>query len=77
MVRLHMTEAELARDLHGAIEKVLQGSEIVIQQGTRAIAVLKRFPGPRRSIDECIAVARARQSAATLDEDFARQTLMK
>ena len=30
MAQVHMTEAELARDLHGVLEKVRQGAEVVI-----------------------------------------------
>ncbi len=34
-------------------------------------AVIKPVQGPGRPIDECIALARAHGSGATLDEDFA------
>jgi len=39
MVR--MTEAEVARDLHTVLEKVRQGIEVVIEQDSRAVAVIK------------------------------------
>jgi hypothetical protein len=29
MAQLHMTEAELARDLHAVLERVRQGAEVV------------------------------------------------
>jgi len=73
MAPVHMTEAELARDLHAVLERVRQGAEVIIDDGYRRVAVIKPVEGPGRSIDECIAIARARGSAATLDEDFATE----
>ncbi len=70
--QIHMREAELARDLHAVLEKVRQGAEVIIEEGYRRVAVIKPVEGPGRSIDECIAIARARGSGATLDEDFAK-----
>jgi antitoxin (DNA-binding transcriptional repressor) of toxin-antitoxin stability system len=58
MAQVHMTEAELARDLHGVLEKVRQGVEVVIEQDHRPVAVIKTPPQPGRSIDECIVLAR-------------------
>ena len=72
MAVLHMTEAELARDLHAALEKVRQGAEIVVEEGYRTVAVIKPVQGPGRPLDECIALAKAHGSGATLDEDFAK-----
>ena len=72
MAQVHMTEAELARDLHAVLEKVRQGVEVVIEQDHRPVAVIKTPQGPGRPIDECIALAKARGSRATLDEDFAK-----
>lgn len=71
MAVLHMTEAELARDLHAVLEKVRQGAEIVVEEGYRTVAVIKPVQGPGRPLDECIALAKERGSGATLDEEFA------
>jgi antitoxin (DNA-binding transcriptional repressor) of toxin-antitoxin stability system len=71
MAQVHMTEAELARNLHAVLEKVRNGAEVVIEQDHQAVAVIKMPQAPGRPIDECIAIARARDSHATLDEDFA------
>lgn len=49
MGRIHITEADSAKDF---------------------VAEIKPVEGPRRSIDECMALAKARGSEATLDEDF-------
>jgi antitoxin (DNA-binding transcriptional repressor) of toxin-antitoxin stability system len=71
MAQVHMTEAELAQNLHAVLEKVRNGAEIVIEQDHQAVAVIKMPQAPGRPIDECIAIAKARDSHATLDKDFA------
>ena len=70
LAQVHMTKAKLARDLHAVLEKVRQGAEVIIEDGYRRVAVIKPVQGPGRSIDECI--ARAHNSGATLDEEFAK-----
>lgn len=72
MAQLHMTEAELVRDIESVLEKVRQGADVVVEQDYRSIAVIRPVKGPGRPIDECIALAKARDSGATLDEDFAK-----
>lgn len=72
MGQIHMTEADVARDFAAVLEKVRQGLEVVVEQNDRTVAVIKPVQGPGRPIDECIALAKARGSGATLDEDFAR-----
>src|ERR1700680_3738986 len=59
MAQVYMTEAEVARDLHAALEKVQEGIEVIIERDHRPAAVIKTPPGPGRPIDECIALARA------------------
>ena len=41
MTTVHMSEAEVARDLRAVLAKVQQGVEVVIEQDHRPIAVLK------------------------------------
>ena len=76
MAQVHMTEAEVARDLHGVLEKVQQGVEVVVEQDHRPIAVIKTPQGPGRSINECIALAKAYEErlgyAPVPDPDFAK-----
>ena len=75
MAVLHITEAELARDVHGVLEKVRAGAEVVIEQDHRPVAVMKTPQGPGRLLSECIAIAKQRERergyAVTLDPDFA------
>ncbi|HEV2689930.1 MAG TPA: hypothetical protein VGV35_15330 [Bryobacteraceae bacterium] len=70
MAQVHMTEAEVARDLHGVLDRVQQGVEVVVEQDHRPVAVI-RSPLPKgRLLSECLALAEARGSKATLDEGF-------
>ena len=70
MAQVHMTEAEVARDLHDVLAKVQQGVEVVIEQDHRPVAVI-RSPLPKgRLLSECVALAEARGSTAALDEGF-------
>ena len=77
MATVHMSEAEVASDLHAALAKVQQGVEIVIEQDHRPVAVLKPSAPirPGRKLSECIAMAKAYESklgnAPIPDEDFA------
>ena len=72
MAQVHMSEAEVAKNFAAALEKVRQGAEVVVEQDHRPVAVITPVKGPGRAIDECIAIAKARGSGATLDEDFAK-----
>jgi antitoxin (DNA-binding transcriptional repressor) of toxin-antitoxin stability system len=78
MATLHMTEEQLARDLHAVLAKVQQGVEVVIEQDHKAIAVLKpsEGAGPGRKLSECIALAKAYEErlgfAPLPDADFAK-----
>jgi hypothetical protein len=71
MAQVHMTEAELARDLHAVLEKVRQGTEVVVEQDRRPIAILRASDPPRRRVSEVLALM-PKDSTATMDGDFAR-----
>jgi antitoxin (DNA-binding transcriptional repressor) of toxin-antitoxin stability system len=70
MAQVHMTEAEVARDLHDVLAKVQQGVEVVVEQDQRPVAVIRSLLPKGRLLSECIALAEARGSTATLDEGF-------
>jgi antitoxin (DNA-binding transcriptional repressor) of toxin-antitoxin stability system len=76
MLRVHMTEAEAARDFHAVIERVREGAEVVVEQDNRPVAVIRAPQGPGRPIAECIAIAKAYEErlghAPIPDEDFAK-----
>jgi antitoxin (DNA-binding transcriptional repressor) of toxin-antitoxin stability system len=70
MAQLHMTEAELSRDLHAVLEKVRQGAEVVVEQDRQPVAVLRASDPPRRRVSEVLALM-PKDSTATMDADFA------
>lgn len=72
MAQVHISEAELARDLHAVLEKVRQGAEVIVERDAMPLAVIKAPEFRGRPIDECIALAKARGSSATLDADFSK-----
>jgi len=75
MATVHMTAAEVAKDIAGVLAKVRQGDEIVVEQDHRPVALIKPPQGPGRMISECIAIAKQREKERgypiTLDPDFA------
>ena len=75
MAQVHMTEAELARDLHAVLEKVRQGVEIVVDRNDQPVAVIKPPQPIRRTLSDLIRLAEQREKergyAVTLDPDFA------
>ena len=72
MAVLHMSEAEVVKDITATLEKVRQGSEVVIEQDHRPIAVIRPSKPAGRPISEVIADLKARGSNAVIDDAFAR-----
>jgi antitoxin (DNA-binding transcriptional repressor) of toxin-antitoxin stability system len=70
MAVLHITEADLARDVHGVLEKVRAGAEVVIERDSHPVAVLRAAESRRRTLLE-IAASLPEHSNATIDPDFA------
>jgi antitoxin (DNA-binding transcriptional repressor) of toxin-antitoxin stability system len=71
MGTFRISEAEAAGNFSGLLARVRAGAEIVIEDGTSPVAILRAAMPPRRSIEECMALLPA-DSPATIDEDFAR-----
>ncbi len=57
MATIRISEAEAARDFAGLMARVRAGAEVVIENGTMPIAVIRTPAPPRRSVSECIALA--------------------
>jgi antitoxin (DNA-binding transcriptional repressor) of toxin-antitoxin stability system len=72
MGTVHITEAELARDLHAILAKVQQGVEVVVEQDHRPVAVLRPLNRSGRLVSDILREARRRNSTVTLDEDFGK-----
>jgi len=72
---LHVSEADAVRDMASILERVRAGMEVVIERDSEAVAVVRAAVPVRRSISECIALAKAHEEetgqAPTLDPDFA------
>ena len=61
MPTFHLTEAKLPADLHGGLEKIRRGVEVVVEEDSRPVALIKRPPGADRSLTECICVAKVEE----------------
>lgn len=72
---IHISEAEAASDFAALMARVRAGAEVVIENGERPVAVLHAAEPVRRSISECIELAKAHEEetgkAPVLDPDFA------
>lgn len=73
---LRLTEAELARDIHGVLARVREeGLEVIVEQDHRPVAVIRAPRGPGRKLSECIAIAKSYEEslgyAPIPDSDFA------
>jgi hypothetical protein len=71
MMTVRITEAELARDLHAVLEKVQQGSEVIVErEDHRPVAIIRSPLVQGRLLSESIALAEARGTTAIPDEGF-------
>lgn len=71
MATFHISETEAARDFAGLLARVRAGAEVVIEEDSRPVAVLRSPDPPRRTIEECVALL-PEDSTLTMGEDFAR-----
>ncbi len=74
---LHITEADLVRDPRAILQRAQNGVEIIIERDAQPVAVLRAVNPLRRSISECITLAKAHEEETgltpTLDSDFAAE----
>jgi antitoxin (DNA-binding transcriptional repressor) of toxin-antitoxin stability system len=72
---IHISEADAANDFNALMTRVRAGAEVIIENGERPVAVLHAAEPARRSISECIALAKTHEEetgkAPILDPDFA------
>ena len=72
---IHISDAEAASDFASLLDRVRNGAEIVIEHDARPVAVLHAAEPMRRTISECIALAKIHEEetgkAPVLDADFA------
>lgn len=72
---IRVSEDQAAGEFRSLLEEVRAGAEVVIEHGTRPVAVLHAAEPVRRSLSACIAIAKAHEqetgTAPVLDADFA------
>lgn len=61
MSTIHLTETQLARDLHDVLDKVRHGTEVIVEENSRPVALIKAPSHVGRSLTECIALAKAEE----------------
>lgn len=69
---VHLSQAEVIRDIAAILERVERGAEVIVEKDRRPAVVMRPAPRPGRLLSECIALAEARGSTVTLDEDFSK-----
>jgi len=73
---IHISEAEAVSDFAALMARVRAGAKVIIENGARPVAVLHAAEPVRRSVSECIALAKTHEEetgkAPVLDPDFAR-----
>ncbi|HJZ96916.1 MAG TPA: hypothetical protein VKE70_10455 [Candidatus Solibacter sp.] len=72
MAVIHMTEDELVSNIADVMRRVHEGSEIIVEQDSRQVAVIKPSKPAGRPISDVVDDLKARGSAAVIDDDFAR-----
>ena len=70
MAQVHISEAELARDIAAVLDRVQSGTEIVIERNAQPVAVIRPAEPRRRKLSE-IAASLSEASTAIIDSDFA------
>ncbi len=75
MARIHISEAEAARDFTSLMAQVRAGAEIIIEDGTLPVALIRSAVPISSAISDCIALAKKHEEetgeAPVLDPEFA------
>lgn len=64
---VHLSAAEATRDFAKILEQIERGADVIIENGQHPVALIRPVPQPGRLLAECIALAEAHGSGATLD----------
>lgn len=72
---IHIPEGEAASDFASVLARVRAGAEVIIEHDAEPIAVVRAAEPERRTISECIALAKGHEEETgrvpVLDPDFA------
>jgi hypothetical protein len=75
MATIHISGLDASRDFAGLMAMVRSGAEVIIEDGAYPPAVLRSAEPVRRTISECIELARKHEAetgfSPVLDSDFA------
>jgi antitoxin (DNA-binding transcriptional repressor) of toxin-antitoxin stability system len=73
---IRVSEDRAAVEFRSLLDEVRAGAEVVIEHGTRPVAILHAAEPVRRSLSACIAIAKAHEKetgfSPVLDADFAQ-----
>ena len=70
---IHISEAEAAGDFASLMARVRSGTEVVIEDNARPVAIVRPVAEPSlRLLSESLRLAREHGSTVTLDGDFGR-----
>jgi len=69
---VHLSSTETIRDIANILDRVERGAEVIVEKDKRPVAVIQPAPRPGRMLSECLALAEAHGSTATLDENFGK-----
>ena len=70
---IHISEAEAAADFGSLMARVRSGTEVVIEDNARPVAIVRPASEPAlRLLSESLRLAREHGSMVTLDGDFGR-----
>jgi antitoxin (DNA-binding transcriptional repressor) of toxin-antitoxin stability system len=68
---LHISEADLARDVRTILQRLKTGDEIIVERDAQPVAVIRAAAPVRRRISECTAMLPP-DSTVTIDPEFAK-----
>ena len=75
VARIHISEAEAARDFSALMARVRAGAEVVIEDGSLRVALIRSAVPISSAISDCLALAKKHEEetgdAPVLDPDFA------
>jgi len=69
---IRISEAEAARDFASLLARVREGAEVVIENDSRPVAVVRPAEPCVRLLSDALRLAREHGSTATLDGEFAK-----
>jgi len=70
MATVHMNDRDVTSNFEVVLDNIRQGAEVIVEQDNLPVAVIGPPRRTGRLLSEAIAIAKARGSKATLDQEF-------